>query len=157
MFDLNRQSIEPQAGDGVYAPQPARTFKLASDVAAPVGATTPCKLAGKASTGMPIITPITAATDVVYCVIANNLRHNTFAANGHVKAWVADEVVWLKASDAITSGETVQAGVAGTVSTQVAANPVLGIAESSASAAGDLVAVRLTCPYNVYGAAAAAA
>lgn len=155
MLDLNRQSIEPQAGDGVYAPQPARTFKLASDVAAPVGATTPCKLAGKASTGMPIITPITAATDVVYCVIANNLRHNTFAANGHVKAWVADEVVWLKASAAITSGKTVQADVAGTVSTQVAANPVLGIAESSAFAAGDLVAVRLTCPYNVYGAAAA--
>lgn len=154
MLDLNRQSIEPQAGDGVYAPQPARTFKLASDVAAPVGATTPCKLAGKASTGMPIITPITAATDVVYCVIANNLRHNTFAANGHVKAWVADEVVWLEASAAITSGKTVQADVAGTVSTQVAA-PVLGIAESSASAAGDLVAVRLTCPYNVYGAAAA--
>lgn len=155
MLDLNRQSIEPQAGDGVYAPQPARTFKLASDVAAPVGATTPCKLAGKASTGMPIITPITAATDVVYCVIANNLRHNTFAANGHVKAWVADEVVWLEASAAITSGKTVQADVAGTVSTQVAANPVLGIAESSASAAGDLVAVRLTCPYNVYGAATA--
>lgn len=155
MLNLNRQSIEPQAGDGVYAPQPARTFKLASDVAAPVGATTPCKLAGKASTGMPIITPITAATDVVYCVIANNLRHNTFAANGHVKAWVADEVVWLKASAAIASGKTVQADVAGTVSAQVAANPVLGIAESSASTAGDLVAVRLTCPYNVYGAAAA--
>lgn len=155
MLDLNRQSIEPQAGDGVYAPQPARTFKLASDVAAPVGATTPCKLAGKASTGMPIITPITAATDVVYCVIANNLRHNTFAANGHVKAWVADEVVWLKASAAIPSGKTVQADATGAVSTQVDANPVLGIAESSASAAGDLVAVRLTCPYNVYGVAAA--
>lgn len=155
MLDLNRQSIEPQAGDGVYAPQPARTFKLASDVAAPVGATTPCKLAGKAPTGMPIITPITAARDVVYCVIANNLRHNTFAANGHVKAWVADEVVWLKASTTIVSGGTVQADVAGTVSTRVAANPVLGIAESSAFAVGDLVAVRLTCPYNVYGADAA--
>lgn len=156
MFDLNRQSIEPQAGDGVYAPQPARTFKLASDVAAPVGATTPCKLADKTSTGMPIITPITADTDVVYCVIANNLRHNTFAANGHVKAWVADEVVWLKASAAIASGKTVQAAVDGTVSVRVGA-PVLGIAESSATDKGDLVAVRLTCPYNVYVAAAAAA
>lgn len=155
MLNLNRQSIEPQAGDGVYAPQPARTFKLASNVAAPVGATTPCKLAGTDSTGMPIITPITDVTDVVYCVIANNLRHNTFAANGHVKAWVADEVVWLEASAAIASGKNVQASVAGTVSTQVAVNPVLGIAESSASAVGDLVAVRLTCPYNVYSAAAA--
>lgn len=154
-LDLNKQSIEAAAGDGVYAPQPARTFKLDSGLAAPVGATTPCKLAGTASTGMPIVTPITAATDAVYCVIARNLRGDSFGANAHVKAWVADEVVWLKASAAITAGKTVQADVAGTVSTQVAANPVLGIAESSAAAAGDLVAVRLTCPYNVYGAASA--
>ena len=28
MLDLNQQSIEPKAGDAVYAPYPARTFKL---------------------------------------------------------------------------------------------------------------------------------
>lgn len=154
-LDLNKQSIEAVAGDGVYAPFPARTFKLANGVAAPVGATTPCKLAGKASTGMPIVTPITDATDVVYCVIARNLRHDSFGKNAHVKGWVAGEVVWLKASAAIDAGKCVQAGVDGRVATQVANNPVLGIAESSAAAENDLVAVRLTSPYNVYGAASA--
>lgn len=152
-LDLNKQGIEAVAGDGVYAPQPARTFKLANNIGADVGATTPCKLAGVASTGMPIITPITEATDVVYCVLARNLRTGAFAANAHVKAWVAGEIVWLKASAAITAGACVQAGVDGTVVTQTAANPVLGIAESSAAGNGSLVAVRLTSPCAVYGAA----
>lgn len=151
-LDLNKQGIEAVAGDGVYAPQPARTFKLANNIDADVGATTPCKLASVASTGMPIVTPITKANDVVYCVLARNLRTGGFAANAHVKGWVAGEVVWLKASADIDAGDYVQAAVDGTIAIQTGANPVLGIAESSAGN-GSLVAVRLTSPYNVYVAA----
>lgn len=152
---LNQQSITAKAGEGVYAPYPARTFKLSKNLAAACGPATPCKLAGEASSGLPIVTPTTAATDPVYCILAYDLRNNEFAANEKVKGWVNDEVVWLEASAAITAGKTVQIGLDGRVATQVAANPVVGIAETAASAAGDLVAVRLTCPYNVYGAASA--
>ena len=145
---LNQSGISPKLGDAVYAPYPARAFKLSSSLAAPVGATTPCKLAGTASNGMPIITPITATSDVVYCVIASNLRTGSFGANDVVKGWQNDCVVWLKASAAISSGAKVSAAVNGTVAT-ANETPVLGIAESSAAASGDLVAVRIVSPYDV--------
>ena len=145
---LNQSGISPKAGDSVYAPYPARAFKLSSSLAAPVGATTPCKLAGADSTGMPIVTPITATSDVVYCVIATNLRKNSWGANEVVKGWYAGQVIWLKASAAITAGAKVSAAVNGTIAT-ANATPVLGIAESSASASGDLVAVRLVSPLAV--------
>lgn len=145
---LNKSGITPKAGDSVYAPFPARTFKLSSSLSAPVGPATPCKLAGSSSTGMPIITPITATSDVVYCVLATNLRKGSFAASEHVKGWVAGEVIWLEASAAITAGAKVSAGTNGKVAT-ANETPVLGIAESSAAAAGDLVAVNLVSPYDV--------
>lgn len=145
---LNQSGISPKAGDAVYAPYPARAFKLSSSLAAPVGATTPCKLAGTASNGMPIITPITATSDVVYCVIATNLRTGSFGANDVVKCWYAGQVIWLAASAAITAGAKVSAAVNGTIAT-ANETPVLGIAESSAANAGDLVAVRLVSPYDV--------
>lgn len=147
-MDLNQFEIGKEAGDGVYAPQPARTFKVASTVSTAFGATTPLKLAGVASTGMPIVTPITATSDVVYCVAARNLRKNSFNGGDHIKAWVAGEIVWLKASAAITAGAKVSAAVNGTIAT-ADSTPVLGIAESSAAAAGDLVAVNLVSPLDV--------
>lgn len=146
---LNQSGISPKAGDSVYAPYPARAFKLSSSLAAPVGPATPCKLAGTASNGMPIITPITATSDVVYCVIATNLRSGSFGANDVVKGWYAGQVIWLAASASITAGAKVSAAVNGTISTTAGGAPVLGIAESSASASGDLVAVRLVSPYDV--------
>lgn len=146
---LNQSGISPKAGDSVYAPYPARAFKLSSSLAAPVGPATPCKLAGTASNGMPIITPITATSDVVYCVIATNLRIGSFGANDVVKGWYAGQVIWLAASASITAGAKVSAAVDGTISTTADEAPVLGIAESSASASGDLVAVRLVSPYDV--------
>ncbi|MEE0061557.1 MAG: hypothetical protein UE295_12075 [Acutalibacteraceae bacterium] len=145
---LNQSGISPKAGDSVYAPYPARAFKLSSSLAAPVGPATPCKLAGTASNGMPVVTPITATSDVVYCVIATNLRTGSFGANDVVKGWCAGQVIWLTASASITAGAKVSAAVNGTVAT-ANATPVLGIAESSASASGDLVAVRLVSPYDV--------
>jgi hypothetical protein len=148
---LNQSGISPKAGDSVYAPYPARAFKLSSSLAAPVGATTPCKLAGADSTGMPIITPITATSDVVYCVIATNLRKNSWGANEIVKGWYAGQVIWLEAGEDIDSGDKVSAAVDGTVTvatTGEGATPVLGIAESSASDGG-LVAVRLVSPYAI--------
>lgn len=151
-LQLNQTGISPQAGDGVYAPYPARSFKLANTLEAPCGPCTPCKLAGVASTGMPVVTPITAETDVVYCVLAYGVHNNSFAANSIVKGWVSDEVVWMSASAAIASGALVSAGVDGTVATAAGGNAVLGIAESSAAGAGNLVAVRLTSPYAVQGA-----
>lgn len=146
---LNQSGINPKAGDSVYAPYPARAFKLSSSLAAPVGPATPCKLAGTASNGMPIITPITATSDVVYCVIATNLRTGSFGANDVVKGWYAGQVIWLAASAAITAGAKVSAAVNGTIATTAGGAPVLGIAESSAASAGDLVAVRLVSPYAV--------
>lgn len=144
---LNQSGISPKAGDSVYAPYPARAFKLSSSLAAPVGATTPCKLAGADSTGMPIITPITATSDVVYCVIATNLRKNSWGADEVVKGWYAGQVIWLAAGEDIDSGDKVSAAVDGTV-TVANSTPVLGIAESSASDGG-LVAVRLVSPLAV--------
>ena len=75
---LNKFGIDPEAGDGVYAPQPARTFKIANSVAA-FGPTTALKLAGQASNGLPIVTPITATSDIPYCIAATSLRGNSFA------------------------------------------------------------------------------
>lgn len=152
---LNQQEISAKAGEGVYAPLPARTFRISKELEDPCGPATPCKLTGEFSSGLPVVTPITAATDAVYCVIAYDLRKNSFAANDKVKAWVSDEIVWLEASAAIALGACVQIGVNGKVATQVAANPVFGFAESPAGAAGELIAVRMTSPYNVYGAAVA--
>lgn len=148
MLDLNQQSIEPKAGDAVYAPYPARTFKLDNSLSAAVGATTPCKLAGVASNGMPVITPITATSDVVYCVLARNLRTDSFGAGDHVKAWIAGEVIWLKSAAAITAGAAVSANVNGTVQA-ASGTPVLGFAESSAAGAGELVAINITSPLMI--------
>jgi hypothetical protein len=146
-LNLNQQSISAKAGEGVYAPYPARTFKLDTDLAAPCGPTTACKLAGKSSNGLPVVTPITdASADVVYCVIAYDLRNNSFDAGDKVKGWVADEVIWLTAKEDVTAGAKVSAELDGTVKS--GGDKVLGIAESSASA-GALVAVRLTSPYAV--------
>lgn len=144
---LNKESIGPEAGDGVYAPQPARTFKVANSVTA-FGPTTALKLAGQASNGLPVVTPITAASDVPYCIAATALRGNSFAGGDKIKAWVSDEVVWMKASAAITQGAKVSVAVNGTIAT-ANETPVLGFAESSAAASGDLVAVRITAPYSV--------
>lgn len=150
---LNQSGVSPKAGDSVYAPYPARAFKLSSSLAAPVGATTPCKLAGADSTGMPIVTPITATSDVVYCVIATNLRKNSWGANEIVKGWYAGQVIWLEAGEKIDSGANVSADTDGTVieavTTEGSETAVLGIAESSAGAEGDLIAVRLVSPYAV--------
>lgn len=154
-MELNRKGIGAGLADGVYAPQPARTFKVDPSVSSSFGAGTPCKLAGVASNGMPVITPITATTDTVYCVVASNLRNNSFTGGDKVKGWIAGEYVWLEASAAITAGACVNAGTNGKVATQTAGNTVLGIAESSAAASGDLVAVRITSPYKVYGEATA--
>lgn len=151
MLDLNQQSIEPKAGDAVYAPYPARTFKLDNSLSAAVGATTPCKLAGVASSGMPVITPITATSDVVYCVLARNLRTDEFEAGDHVKGWIAGEVIWMKSSAAITAGAGVSAGLDGRVA-PADGTPLLGYAESSASGANELVAVNITSPLNIGGA-----
>ena len=146
---LNKKEIAAQAGDGVYAPQPARTFKIASSVSTAFGPGTACKMAGVASTGLPVVTPITANTDVVYCVVSSNLRTGSFNGGDKVKAWVAEEVVWLPAGGAITAGAKVSAATDGTIAAQAGSAKVLGIAESSAAAAGDLVAVRITAPYDV--------
>lgn len=148
-MDLNKFGIDPEAGDGVYAPQPARTFKIDSAVTTAFGPTTVLKLAGKASNGMPVVTPITATTDKPYCVAATSLRSNSFNGGDKIKAWTADEVVWLKASAAITQGAKVTAAVNGTISAVTDDEVVLGYAESSAAAANDLVAVRITAPYAV--------
>lgn len=144
---LNKASIGPEAGDGVYAPQPARTFKIANSVAA-FGPTTALKLAGQASNGLPVVTPITAASDVPYCIAATSLRGNSFAGGDKIKAWVSDEVVWMKASAAITQGAKVSVATDGTIAT-ANETPILGFAESSADTAGELVAVRITAPYSV--------
>lgn len=146
---LNKKDISAQVGDGVYAPQPARTFKIDGAVTTAFGPATPCKLAGTASSGLPIVTPITATSDVVYCVVSRNLRTGSFVGGDKVKAWVADEVVWLAASAAITAGAKVSANTNGTIAAQAGGAKVLGIAESSAAAAGDLVAVRITSPYDL--------
>lgn len=148
---LNKKDISAQVGDGVYAPQPARAFKIDPSVSSAFGAGTPCKMAGVASNGMAVVTPITATTDVVYCVISSNLRNNSFTGGDIVKGWIAGEYVWLEASAAITAGAAVNAGTNGKVAAQTAGNTVLGIAESSAAQAGDLVAVRVTSPYKIYG------
>lgn len=147
-MELNGKGIGAGLADGVYAPQPARTFKIDPSVSSAFGAGTPCKMAGVAGNGLPIVTPITATSDIVYCVVASNLRKNSFTGGDKVKAWVSDEVVWLEASAAITAGAQVSAAVNGTIAT-ANSTPVLGIAESSASASGDLVAVRITSPYDV--------
>ena len=148
-MELNKFGITPEAGDGVYAPQPARTFKVASAVSSAFGPTTVLKLAGQASSGLPVVTPITATTDKPYCVAATSLRGNSFIGGDKIKAWVSDEVVWMKASAAITQGAKVTAAVNGTVSAVSDDEVVLGVAESSAAAANDLVAVRITAPYAV--------
>ena len=144
---LNQSGVSQKAGDAVFAPYPARAFKLSSSLSAPVGPTTPCKLAGVDGNGMPVITPITATSDVVYCVIATNLRTGSFGANDIVKGWTAGCVVWLVAGGSITAGASVSAGTDGTVTT-ASGTPVLGYAESSASE-GDLVSVNITSPLMI--------
>ncbi|MBQ8677322.1 MAG: hypothetical protein IJ529_02495 [Alphaproteobacteria bacterium] len=148
-MELNKFGISPEAGDGVYAPQPARTFKVDSAVTTAFGPTTALKLAGVVSNGLPVVTPITATSDVPYCIAATSLRGNSFNGGDKIKAWVSDEVVWLKASAAITQGSKVSAAVDGTIAATGEGGVVLGYAESSASAADDLVAVRITAPYAV--------
>lgn len=148
---LNQQEITAKAGEGVYAPYPARTFRLSKNLAAPCGPTTPCKLVNENSHGLPVVTPITATTDAVYCVIAYDIRNNSFDKNAKVKGWTAGEVIWLKTSDAVAVGTPVMAAADGTVAAQTKGNAVLGIAESQAGAAGELIAVRLTSPYKIYG------
>lgn len=144
-LDLNQFTIEPQAGDMVYAPnRPQLSVKVATNEAA---ALIPGRAVKLASTDRDMLRVTAAAvTDMPYGVVLRNERQASFGAN-EVCAIARDgDIVWLPAKAAIAVGAKLQFTVDGEVAaTTTATNFYIGVALTPATAAGDLVQVEISC------------
>ena len=144
-LDLNQFTIEPQAGDMVYAPnRPQLSVKVKEGEAT---ALVPGRAVKIASTDRDMLKVTAAAvTDMPYGVVLRNERQAAFGAN-EVCAIARDgDIVWLPAEDAITVGAKLQFTTDATVAaTATATNFYLGVALTPATAKGDLVQVEISC------------
>lgn len=88
---------------------------------------------------------VTGATDTaVYGVVVNNIIKGTRRVGDFVEVAVLGHEVIMEASGSITAGSQVSFA-SGKVGTASSSDAVLGIAQESASASGDLVRVLITC------------
>lgn len=144
-LDLNQFTIEPQAGDMVYAPnRPQLSVKVAADEAT---ALIPGRAVKIASTDRDMLKVTAAAvTEMPYGVVLRNERQTQFGANEVCTIARDGDIVWLPAKAAITVGAKLQFTVDGEVAaTATATNFYLGVALTPATAAGDLVQVEISC------------
>lgn len=111
-----------------------------------VGGTAVKIVAGSGSAVQPTqVGDVTGATDVaVYGVVVNNIRKGTRGVGDFVEVAVAGCEVIMEADGSISAGDQVSFA-SGVVSTASSGDAVLGIAQESASASGDLLRVLITC------------
>ena len=90
----------------------------------------------------------------IYGVVVNNIRKGTRGVGDFVEVAVAGCEVIMEADGSISAGDQVAftpvastptTPALGTVSTAASTKAVLGIAQESASASGDLIRVLITC------------
>lgn len=88
---------------------------------------------------------VSGATDTaVYGVVVNNIVKGTHGVGDFVEVAVAGCEVIMEADGAISAGDQVSFA-SGVVATASSADAVLGIAQESAAASGDLLRVLITC------------
>lgn len=88
---------------------------------------------------------VSGATDTaVYGVVVNNILKGTRGVGDFVEVAVAGCEVIMEADGAISAGDQVSFA-SGVVTTASSADAVLGVAQESAAASGDLLRVLITC------------
>ena len=88
---------------------------------------------------------VSGATDTaVYGVVVNNIVKGTRGVGDFVEVAVAGCEVIMEADGAISAGDQVSFA-SGVVTTASSADAVLGVAQESAAASGDLLRVLITC------------
>lgn len=88
---------------------------------------------------------VSGATDTaVYGVVVNNIIKGTRGVGDFVEVAVAGCEVIMEADGAISAGDQVSFA-SGVVTTASSADAVLGVAQESAAASGDLLRVLITC------------
>lgn len=88
---------------------------------------------------------VSGATDTaVYGVVVNNIIKGTRGVGDFVEVAVAGCEVIMEADGAISAGDQVSFA-SGVVTTASSSDAVLGVAQESAAASGDLLRVLITC------------
>jgi len=125
---------------------PICQFYASSALATISGGTAVKIVAGAGSAVQPTqVTEVTEGSDkAVYGVVVNNIVKGKRGVGDFVEVAVAGCEVIMEARDKISAGAQVSFGFGG-VSAAAPYDAVLGIAQESAAAAGDLLRVLITC------------
>jgi hypothetical protein len=93
---------------------------------------------------VPVVTPVTAATDTAWGVAVHSMKRDTFAAGEYIDLALVGSTLYMQASAAIARGAKVQIDPTGpTVATltNLATNASLGYTVDKPSAAGSMCRV----------------
>lgn len=122
--------VSPSAGSAVVA---AEALKLVSTSSA---------------AGVPVVTPVTALTDVIYCVAIRSLKNATFTAGKPLEIAMRNTIIWMTAGAAIDAGKFVEYDYTTKkvkVNTTIGRDAI-GIAQNKVTADGDLIRILLSVP-----------
>ncbi len=147
MNDLAMQPVVgliTNAGTGMVL-----TAQINPDAATPVVAGEALKLlATSSAAGVPVVTPVTALTDTIYCVAAYNLKNATFTAGKPLEIAMRNTIIWMTAGAAIDAGKFVEYDYT-TKKVKVnltAGRDAIGIAQNKVTADGQLIRILLNVP-----------
>lgn len=100
-----------------------------------------------ASSGLPKFTALTANTDKTAGFVAYDPKDASYAANKPFECAISGGVMFMTSGAAIAAGANLEVvyngGTGGTVITNAGTNPVVGTALDSASAASQLIRVKI--------------
>lgn len=145
-LNLNRLNITPSKGLYVYmpnAPEPHNCI-VSENQATPLTAGDIVTLDSAATnTNCPVIKKA-GVTDKVFGVIPFDAMKNSYAAKEKCMAAIEGSYIYLQANDAIAMGADLYFTSGGKVTdTATPGNSIVGIANTAAAAADDLVQVKL--------------
>jgi len=119
----------------------------ASSVATVLTAGQAMKLVDQAG-GVPVV-DVAAITDLPFGVIVHNTRKDTYVAGDYVDVAAEGSYIYLETSAAIARDASVQNAVAGPlIATQTSTNSTLGIAVDKATAANQLIRIKIAPKLN---------
>ncbi len=103
--------------------------------------------------GVPKVQPITASTDEVFGFINFDVKSQSFVAGSRCEVSQAGNVMYLYATTAIARGAQVTVSFAylGGVAAKVTSDDIVGYAFDKATAAGQLIRVKLSTPSFAVG------
>lgn len=145
-LNLNRLNITPTKGLYVYmpnAPEPHNCIVSDSQTTALAAGDILTLDSSATNTHCPVVKKA-AVTDKIFGVIPYDMIKNSYSAKDKCMAAIEGSYIYLPAAKAIAMGADLYFTATGTVTdTATAGNSIIGIANTAAAAANDLVQVKL--------------